>query len=155
MLIDVPGYGQLDLRHLVLDLNGTIALDGALLPGVAEDLRALDPSLQPLLVTADTHGRAAAICEELGIEPRIIGPGDETAAKERLVRELGTEHVVAIGNGANDASLLAAAALGICVIGPEGASAAAMRAADVVVTDIRAALGLLLTPSRLIATLRR
>ena len=33
--IDVPGYGRLSLSHLVLDYNGTLAVDGELLPGVA------------------------------------------------------------------------------------------------------------------------
>lgn len=39
--IDIPGRGLLEPHHLVLDLNGTIALDGQLLPGVAERVAAL------------------------------------------------------------------------------------------------------------------
>jgi len=46
-------------------------------------------------------------------------------------------------------------ALGIAVVGPEGAAGAAVGAADVVVTDIRTALDLLLRPRRLVATLRQ
>ena len=50
--------------------------------------------------------------------------------------------------------MLREAALGIAVVGGEGAAAAALREADVVVTDVLAALDLLLNPRRLMATLR-
>ena len=60
-----------------------------------------------------------------------------------------------IGNGANDVLVLEGAALGIAVIGPEGASSAALRAADVVCASIVDALDLLLEPRALTATLRR
>jgi len=60
-----------------------------------------------------------------------------------------------VGNGANDAAALRAAALGIAVIGPEGASAEALVAADVVCTSILQALDLLVDEQALTATLRR
>ena len=39
--VDIPGYRELRLEHLVLDYNGTLAEDGKLLPGVATTLQAL------------------------------------------------------------------------------------------------------------------
>ena len=33
--IDIPGYKTLHLEHLVLDYNGTLAVDGVLIDGVA------------------------------------------------------------------------------------------------------------------------
>jgi soluble P-type ATPase len=54
----------------------------------------------------------------------------------------------------NDAEMLIAVRLGICVIGPEGAHRAALDAADVVCSSIRSALDLLLNPRVLTATLR-
>ena len=47
------------------------------------------------------------------------------------------------------------AALGIAVIGPEGSAVTSLLRADIAVSDIRAALELLVHPKRLIATLRR
>ena len=32
---DIPGFGSLRIEHLVLDYNGTLALDGRMLPGRA------------------------------------------------------------------------------------------------------------------------
>ena len=152
--LDIPGYGTLALEHLVLDVNGTIAEGGELLPAVAEGLASLAGVLRPVAVTADTHGTATALGERLGIEVRIIASGWEAGDKLAAVQELGADSVVAIGNGANDALVLKACAVGICVIGPEGASRAAVEAADVVVPSIEAALKLLADPRRLMATLR-
>lgn len=152
--LDIPGYGALALEHLVLDVNGTIAEGGELLPGVAQGLAGLAEVLRPIAVTADTHGTATALGEKLGIEIRVIASGWEAGDKLAVVQELGADSVVAIGNGANDALVLKASAVGICVIGPEGASRAAIEAADVVVPSIQAALALLTDPRRLMATLR-
>ena len=58
-------------------------------------------------------------------------------------------------NGTNDAEMLREAALGIAVIGPEGASGATVAAADLVCRSINDALGLLRDPRVLAATLRR
>jgi soluble P-type ATPase len=152
--LDIPGYGALTLEHLVLDVNGTIAGAGVLLPGVAAHLSAIADTLHPVAITADTQGTAAELGHALGIEVHIIASGWEAGDKLALVEDLGPDSVVAIGNGANDALVLRASALGICVIGPEGASRAALESADIVVGSIDAALGLLVDPRRLIATLR-
>ncbi len=153
--IDIPGWRTLDLTHLVLDLNGTVTRDGQPLPGVAERLAALSARLAIHLVTADTQGRAEALGAELGVPLALIAPGDEAGQKLALVERLGAGRAAAIGNGANDARMLAAAALGIAVVGPEGAAMVALQAADVVVSRIEDALDLLRYPRRLIATLRR
>jgi P-type E1-E2 ATPase len=155
LTIEVPGYDRLALEHLVLDLNGTLALDGEVLPGVAERLVALSPHLQIHLLTADTRGRGAATASALGITLHCLTQGDEAAQKRTFVESLGAGKVAAVGNGANDAEMLAVAALGVAVLGPEGLAQAAWQSADLIVPDIGAALDLLLHPQRLIATLRR
>lgn len=71
------------------------------------------------------------------------------------MRELGPGRCIVVGNGANDALVLEAAALGIAVAGAEGAGGAAIRAADIVCRSIVEALELLLDPRALAATLRR
>jgi len=153
--LDIPGWGTIELEHLVLDLNGTVALDSEVIPGVAERLAALAACLAVHLVTADTHGRARESGERLRVRLLHIAPGDEAGQKQALVERLGAERVTAIGNGVNDARMLSAAALGIAVLGPEGLAVEALQAADVVVGRIEDALDLLLHPRRLVATLRR
>jgi P-type E1-E2 ATPase len=152
--IIVPPRGTLHLDYLVLDLNGTIALDGELLPGVEDRLASLGEMLQVWLVSADTQGTLGALASALGIRSQRLQPGDEATQKERLVSELGAHRVVTVGNGANDADMLRKAALGIAVLGGEGLAIICLTAADVVVPDIGAALDLLLRPRRILATLR-
>ena len=152
--IAIPGFGALALEHLVLDFNGTLAVDGALLSGVAERLRALGPKLSIHVLTADTHGTAARALESLPCALVVAPPSGQAEAKRRFVQVLGAERVVAIGNGRNDRLMLGAARLGIAVIQSEGAAAEAIAAADLVVPTIADALDLLVHPLRLVASLR-
>jgi P-type E1-E2 ATPase len=152
--IATPSRNVLRLRYLILDMNGTIALDGQLLPGASERLETLGERLGIWLVSADTQGTLASLATSLQVQARRLQPGDEAAQKAALVAELGADQVVAIGNGANDVSMLRRAALGIAVLGGEGMAASCLSAADVIAPDIGTALDLLLRPRRLIATLR-
>jgi len=156
-LYAIPGQNPLEIQHLVLDYNGTLAADGTLVTGVAERLSelALPPhSLTIHVVTADTMGTAQHQLEGLPCELSILGPNEQDQAKLEFIQGLGVEQTVAIGNGQNDHLMLAAAALGIAVIGEEGAAAQTILASRVVCRDILSALDLLLKPKRLIATLR-
>ena len=153
--VEVPGVDTFSIEHVVLDVNGTIALDGTIAGGVPERVALLTESATVWMITADTHGVAAETAARLGVSVEIITPGAEDAQKTEFVRRLGARGVVAVGNGANDAGMLGEAAIGVCVIGPEGASGRAVAAADVVVTSIDDALDLLVSPRRLVATLRR
>jgi P-type E1-E2 ATPase len=154
--IDVPRLALLRLEHLVLDVNGTLALDGDLLPGVVERLRQLRHQLEIHLVTADTHGRQTQIDAVLGIVAVRLNPDrPEAEQKADFIRELGADAVVAVGNGANDVLMLREARLAIAVLGEEGLATAALYEADVLVPTAETALDLLLHPRRLKATLRR
>lgn len=151
LVVDVPGRGRLELAYLVLDLNGTLADRGLLLAGVGPRLARLRERFELHVLSADTFGTLAPVAAELGLAARTVGSGEE---KARVVAELGPERCAAIGNGANDAAMLAASALGIAVLGREGAAGAALAAADVVCLSVLDALDLLLDERALAATLR-
>lgn len=152
--IDIPGFRILQLAHLVLDYNGTIAVDGKLIPGVADTLRALASQLQIHVITADTFGGAQTQLDGLPITFSIIPQSDQAAAKAAYISALGADTVVAIGNGRNDRDMLKDATLGIALIQTEGAAAHTLVQADVICTSILDALNLLHHPKRLVATLR-
>ena len=150
--IEIAGRPPLHLTHVVvLDVNGTLTDRGRLVVGVADRLAILARQLVPQLLSADTFGNAAAIADALGVEFIRVPDGD---AKESHIRSLGANGCAAIGNGRNDAAMLGAAGLGIAVIGPEGAHATAIAAADLVTAAITDALALLTAPQTLVATLR-
>ncbi len=152
--LDIPGRGTLRITHLVTDVNGTIAKDGRLLDKVAKPLAALRDRVTIHLLTADTYGRQDNIDLMLGLKAIRIQPGSEAQQKADYVQSLGAESVMAIGQGANDAEMLRAAAIGVAVLGDEGLAGAALQSADIVMASIYDALGLLEYPTRLIATLR-
>ncbi len=153
--LNVPGRGVIQLEHLVSDVNGTLALDGQLIDGVAKALVRLGDRLELHLLTADTQGRQSVIDQQLGLEAVRISPGDEVEAKAAYVRDLGAERVVALGQGTNDAGMLQEAEVGICILSQESSAVDALMAADLVAPDIHAALALLEHPMRLVASLRR
>jgi len=153
--LNIPGYGILRLEHLVCDVNGTLAVDGQLAEGLPRSMRALRDRLQIHLLTADTHGKQAIIDQQLGLQAVRIQPGNEAGQKAEYVHRLGAEQVVAIGQGANDATMLQAAALGICILSREGSATQSVLSADLLVPDIYAALELLEKPLRIVATLRK
>ncbi len=152
--MSIPGYGELNLKYLVLDYNGTLACDGVIITGVKELLTTLSRDLEIHLLSADTFGTmqsniAGVPCKSLSLKPE-----SQDEAKYEYVRQLGSRYTAAIGNGRNDRLMLKEAALSIVVIQGECAAVETLLEADIVATDIRLALELFLNPKRLIATLR-
>ena len=152
---NVPGVGEYELEHLVMDVNGTLAVDGQLMDGVAAKISALRKSLTIHLLTADTHGKQAVIDQQLDLTAVRIASGGESTQKAEYVRKLGSEKVAAIGQGANDSEMLAAARLGICVMSIEGVAKETLLAADLIAPDTLSALELFEKPLRIVASLRR
>jgi soluble P-type ATPase len=79
----------------------------------------------------------------------------EAQQKSDYVLNLGAEHTIAIGQGANDALMLKCAIIGICILSEEGTAIEALINADLLVPDIHSGLKLLLNPRRLTASLRK
>jgi soluble P-type ATPase len=149
--IEIPQRGMIELQHAVFDVNGTLAVDGALIPGVADQLKTLAKHLAIHVLTAGTHGNLAELALSLGYPLQIIGSG---ADKAHYVRQLGAASVIAFGNGANDVEMLELAAIGVAVITTEGVAASALQVADVLALGPLDAIDLVLKPKRLVATLR-
>ena len=95
------------------------------------------------------------IDQQLDLTAVRIVPGGESSQKAEYVRRLGSKKVVAIGQGANDAEMLEAAHLGICVMSVEGVAKETLLAADLVTPSTLSALELLEKPLRIVASLRK
>ncbi|NIT58836.1 MAG: ATPase P [Aliifodinibius sp.] len=152
--ITIPGFNSFDLEHLVLDFNGTMAIDGNLIDGVTERLFKLAKQLSIHVLTADTFGKVQMQIGGLPLNLHILKQRDQAEAKRDYIRELNPEATVSIGNGRNDRLMLEESALGIAVMQKEGTAYETLSAADVVVPDILSGLELLQNPLRLKATLR-
>lgn len=152
--IIIPGYKTLTIEHLVLDYNGTLAIDGKLIPGVKEKLLELSEKLHIHIITADTFGRVRKEVTEIPCELSILPKENQDTGKREYVKRLGPAITVCIGNGRIDRLMLEDAILGIVVVQEEGTAVESIQLADVMCPSIISALELLTNPLRLIATLR-
>lgn len=152
--IDIPGWRRIAVDTLLCDYNGTLARDGMLIDSVRPRLIRIAQTLRIIVVTGDTFGSARDELVGIPGEILILPAGGQAEAKRALIEREGADRAVAVGNGRNDALMLARAALAIGVMGDEGMAAEALRASHVVVRDIADALDLLLDARRLLATLR-
>ena len=151
--INIPGREELELNHLILDYNGTIAEDGEIIESIRPRLAELSKDLSIYVITADTHGTAAKKCEDLPLQVLTFPTTQVGDIKEREAKKL-EGGVITIGNGFNDIQMSDVADLSICVIGREGCCGALVAHTDIVVTSIDDALDLLLKTGRIRATLR-
>jgi P-type E1-E2 ATPase len=152
--IDIPGWGNIDIENVVLDLNGTIARDGKIPAEVKEKISTLSKDVKIYILTADTQRTAREEIRDMKVELVKIAEEDSKKGKFEFIKAVDLEKTVAIGNGNNDQLVLKEATLGIAVLGDEGMSVSAMKNADIIVKNISDALDLFLKPKRLIATLR-
>ncbi|MGP8215695.1 MAG: HAD family hydrolase [Bacteroidia bacterium] len=153
--LSIPGFKEsISINHLVLDFNGTLAVDGKLINGLREVLTALSEKVHVHVLTGDTFGTARKELENIPCEITLLAKENQGAQKEKYIQQLGPETIISIGNGHNDRFMLKESAIGIIVIQKEGASVEALMAADVVCSDILSALDLINNPLRLKATLR-
>ena len=152
--IDIPGWGNMEIENVVLDLNGTLAADGRIPLDVKKRISALAGRLKIYVLTADTQGTATEEIREMKVELVKVEGEDSKEGKFNFLKSLDLEKTVAMGNGNNDELILKEAALGIAILGDEGISVTALKQADILVKSISDGLDLLLKPKRLMATLR-
>jgi P-type E1-E2 ATPase len=152
--IEIPGFGPVQLSHLVSDFTGTLSVDGGLLPGVQEALNQISEKMTIHILTADTFGRAREALTGVSCQIHILTGPDQDLQKEKYVRDMGPEKVMALGNGNNDRRMLKIARVGVAVMEEEGCAVEAFLAADIQVRSALSALRLLLNPLRLKANLR-
>lgn len=152
--IEIPGMEILEIEHLILDYNGTIAINGIVIEGVMERLEKLAVLLDIHVLTADTYGSVHEQCKGKKVSVHIIGKYHQDREKLTFIESLKPEYCAAIGNGRNDVLMLSQAALGIALIQEEGISTKTLLASDAVFHSINDALDTFLNPNRLIATLR-
>ena len=153
--IDVRGFGTYTFNYLVTDLNGTLTTYGKFSPRLKELINQLKTSLEIFIITADTLGTGAEIATELGISiKKIYDTIPQNIQKADFVEKLGSNSVIAFGNGKNDAFMLTKAALSFGIMNKEGISSKTMLAADIIVNHVEDALEMLLEPKYIKAGLR-
>lgn len=154
--LNIPGFKTENLRleHLVLDFNGTIAIDGKLIPGVKESLASISEILKIHVVTGNTFGTAQEELSDINCQLFLLEKNNQKEQKLKYIEQLGKNAVVSIGNGNNDQLLLKESEIGIIVLQEEGVGVSALTVANICCKRITDAFSLLLNPKRIVATLR-
>ncbi len=151
--VTIPGWGAIEIKNVVLDLNGTITESGEPIPGILDYLQTLNSEgFEVYILSGDTRGTMREQFEHVSSVHTVT---TQTArAKKVFVESICPEVTVCIGNGNIDIEMFKIAGLSICTIQAEGASANALLHADIVVTHVRQAIDIILDTEKLIATLR-
>ena len=133
--------------------------DGYFKPELLRVLIDLRDRLELHLITVDPFRKQDILDDRLNIQSERIDPDhpdlSESQQKKQFVERLGGDQVVAIGQGADDAGMLQAAVLGICILSPEGLSLETLQSSNLLAPDVESALGMLTQPMRLVNSLRR
>lgn len=152
--MDIPGYGNLEIKNLVLDYNGTLAKDGSLIKDLEGRLRKLAEIMDIYVLTADTYGTVEKEMKDLPVNVEVIKGDNELVEKMEFARNLDPNVTMAIGNGYNDQLMFKEVKLSVVVVGEEACATILFNIADLATVNIFDALDLLLKPHRLIASLR-
>jgi soluble P-type ATPase len=153
---NIPHFGLFEIRNIIFDINGTLQFNGKISNKLVEKFRELKQHYNLYLISSDTRGNLNELAKQLDTKYVRINTADQTdaEAKNKELLKLGKENTAAIGNGNNDMLMLKNAALGILIIGSEGASSKSLMNADVIFTNPIDAINFLLDEKAIIATLR-
>ncbi len=153
MKYDIPGQGEIELKTIILDLNGTLSIGGVVPEGVKERLDQLkEIGYKVLFFTGNTRNDADDLAADLGIEWKLAKTAED---KRDLALELEPETCASIGNGLIDSELMKVVKLGIVTLQAEGVHIQTLLNSDIAVPTINDALDLFIDPQRLIATMRK
>lgn len=153
MTYDIPGQGQIEIKTIILDLNGTLSVAGTVPDGVKERLDQLkSKGFKVLFFTGNTRNDADDLAASLGIEWKLAKNAEE---KRDLALELEPDTCASIGNGLIDLELMKAVKLRIVTLQAEGVHVQTLLNSDIVIPSIIDALDLFIDEQRLIATLRK
>jgi soluble P-type ATPase len=146
------GQEQINIENIILDLNGTLAVEGQ----IADTTKALIIQLKALsyrlvLISGDIRGNAADVAKELGLDLFL---GTSSPEKALQMQQFDSEKTAAIGNARIDIGTFQNAKISIGTLQGEGIHVGILKYIDILVPSIDAALKLFINTKSLEATLR-
>jgi len=153
--IQRPGMESLELHFVLIDFEGTLAMDGRVHPKAKDKVNLLSKRVTVYILTKSSKGKVEETLKKMKAEILYMTEGDSSQQKLDVLQRLGPHQTAVIGNGFDDVQIMEQAGLGMCVIGKEGSSTEAVAKADLVVDSVLDALDFLLKPLRQGATLGR
>lgn len=152
--IEIPERGIIELENILIDFNGTIAVDGKVKEDIKNKLKELSELLNVIILTSDSYGTARDECAKLGLRVMTYPRGCSGMHKQEMVYVLGADKTASIGNGFNDMEMFEASVLSVAVIEKEGMSSKLIQKSDLLTRSINEALDLFLIPNYIKSDLR-
>lgn len=154
LMYKIPGREDIEIKNIVFDYNGTIAVDGKILEGVKVLLSNLAEYVDVYILTADTYGTVEKECSDINGKVLTFPKENAGESKRNIVEKLGGEKTICVGNGFNDLPMFKEAILSIAVIEGEGTSGKLLLAASIVTRSILEAIEIILNKDKMKAILR-
>ncbi len=154
MKLEIPGQNKIELKDVIFDYNGTIAIDGLLIEGVGEIINELANVVNFHVVTADTFGSVETALAGTNCKVVKIPKENQDFSKLDYLLSLGKETTLCVGNGKNDRLMLKESVIGIALIQDEGVCVESLLSANIACKSIMDVFEYLKSPNRIIATLR-
>lgn len=151
---EIPGREKIEIENVVLDYNGTIAVDGKVIEGAKELISKLRKYTNIYVLTADTYGTVREECSDIDAEVLTFPKENAGEFKREIVEKLNGQNTICVGNGYNDIPMFIKSILSIAVIEGEGASGKLLAYADIVTRSIIEALEIILNKNKVKAALR-
>ena len=151
--IQRPGQSPLEIECILVDFEGTLAVDGRVDPKAKDKINLLSKRTRIYVLTTSGQEDVAEALRKVKAEVIPLKEGEGTQKKLNALRQAGEERTVVIGNGMNDLGMIKKAGLSIGVISKEGTAAGIFEQADLVFMSLLDALDFLLKPLRQKATL--
>lgn len=152
MQYEIPESESIEIKTIVLDLNGTLAVKGQIIQGVKERIVVLKQlGIDIVLFSGDQRNNASELCNELGI---TFQKANSQKEKEQLFLNYDSETTVAIGNARIDNGTFRHAKIAIATLQAEGIHTGILEHVDIIVPSINDALDLFIDSNSLKATMR-
>ena len=152
MIYHIPKGETVEIKTIVLDLNGTLTVKGKLEDSTKDLIMQLkNNDFRLVLISGDIRGNAKTIADELGMDLFLGSTSDEKAAQ---MQQFDKNKTAAIGNARIDIGTFENATLSIATLQAEGIHTAILQYVDIIVPSINDALQLFLDKKSLEGTLR-
>jgi soluble P-type ATPase len=153
MIYNVPEVGEIEIKTIVFDLNGTLQVNGVVPEGLKERMEKLKSlGFKLVFFSGDVRGNAPKVAHELGIDFISTFNAED---KEREFLKFDTNTTAAVGNARIDIGTFKHAVLSIATLQSEGIHIEILKYVDVIVPHINDALDFFINEGTFKGTMRR
>lgn len=143
---------KLTLSKIILDLNGTLTVNGQIPKGVPERIKKLQKlGFEIIILSGDARGNASQIAKKLNVKC-IVANGSKEKSKE--IKQLNPKECIAVGNARIDIGMLKLAKVSILTLQAEGVHTKTIKYADIIIPSINDALDLFIDSKNFLATMK-